>query len=177
MWLKPHRIFRPINASLREQNNSLYEHLKNNERNEIVIDFVLRNCKPDFRQIQTNSQDRNSWKTTYLDVSKQGKTKQNLHESNTYKHTSQSKQNTQIADRAWSRLKGMSRKDLINIQTTDVRHRIPKICSAALKMMTVDREVILSKLCCSKDLKSSAVRFQRYIYGYMFLCCESPLST
>ena len=87
-------------------------------------------------------------------------------------HTSiqvKANRNTQIADRAWSRLKGMSRKNLINIQTTDVRHRVPKICSAALKMMTVDREVILSKLCCSKDLKSSAVRFQRYIYGYVFV--------
>ena len=32
-----------------------------------------------------------------------------------------------------SRLKGMTQKDLINIQNTDVTNRIPKICSAALK--------------------------------------------
>ena len=32
-----------------------------------------------------------------------------------------------------SRLKGMPQKDLINIRNYDVRHLIPKICSAVLK--------------------------------------------
>ena len=33
-----------------------------------------------------------------------------------------------------SRLKGMPQKDLINIRNYDVRHLIPKVCSAVLKM-------------------------------------------
>ena len=33
----------------------------------------------------------------------------------------------------WSRLKGMPQKDLINIRNYDVRHLIPKVCSAVLK--------------------------------------------
>ena len=32
-----------------------------------------------------------------------------------------------------SRLKGMPQKDLINIRNYDVRHLIPKVCSAVLK--------------------------------------------
>ena len=46
-----------------------------------------------------------------------------------------------------SRLKGMPQKDLINIRNYDVRHLIPKVCSAVLKngaeilIIGIDREM------------------------------------
>ena len=45
-----------------------------------------------------------------------------------------------------SRLKGMPQKDLINIRNYDVRHLIPKVCSAVLKKWRrnidrIDREM------------------------------------
>lgn len=74
----------------------------------------------------------------------------------------------------------MTRTDFINIQTTNVRHCIPNISPAAFKkwrtnMVTIDREIILSKLLCSKDLKNSAVRVQRFIYRYVFVLCIPSL--
>jgi len=68
----------------------------------------------------------------------------------------------------------MTRTDFINIQTANVRHCIPKISPAAFEkwrpnMLTIDREIILLKLFCSKDLKSSVVKFQRFIYRYVFV--------
>ena len=45
-----------------------------------------------------------------------------------------------------SRLKGMPREDVINIRNNDVRHLIPKVCSAVLKngaeiFDRIDREI------------------------------------
>ena len=73
------------------------------------------------------------------------------------------------------------KKGLISIQITDVRHRIPKIYVRQLSeikwsrnMVAIDREIILSKLFCSKDLKISVGRFQRFIYRYVFVLWIPP---
>ena len=74
-----------------------------------------------------------------------------------------------------SRLKGMPQKDLINIRNYDVRHLIPKVCSAVLKngaeilIESTVKWIIFSKLFCRKDLKSSAGRFRRFSCRYIFL--------
>ena len=69
----------------------------------------------------------------------------------------------------------MPQKDLINIRNYDVRHLIPKVCSAVLKNgaeilieLTV-KLIIFSNLFCRKDLKSSAGSFRRFSCRYIFL--------
>ena len=85
---------------------------------------------------------------------------------------------TFISDKVQSQ--SQPRKDLI--QTTDARHRIPNFEDMfgssqnwRRVMMTIDREIILSKLFCSKDLKRSVASFKGLFIG-MFPWCESPLS-
>ena len=80
-----------------------------------------------------------------------------------------------------SRLKGMPREDVINIRNNDVRHLIPKVCSAVLKngaeilTESIVKWIILSKLFCCKDLKSFREGFEGLFIATL-LCCESPLS-
>ena len=80
-----------------------------------------------------------------------------------------------LGTRLGSRFKGMPRKDLINIRNNDVRHLIPKVCSAVLKngaeilIESIVKCIILSKLFSCKDLKSSAGRFRRFICTYVFV--------
>ena len=61
----------------------------------------------------------------------------NLHNPHNTGHIENHKEHTAVTVNFTllfrSRLKGMPQKDLINIRNYDVRHLIPKVCSAVLK--------------------------------------------